>query len=276
MILPFEVHLTIESTDENAIDRLQTLTDLSRQRIKFAMSNGAVWRTRGRNTRRLRRAKNVMQVGDELHLYYDEKVLAEQPQPATLVADLGGYSVWNKPYGMRSQGSKWGDHCTITRWAERTLQPQRSTFTVHRLDRAAKGLILVAHTKRIAATLSTMFRDRTIEKGYRACVVGDFSLLASPVRVTTPIDGKVALSEFRFLSRSSDAKTSHVDVRIETGRKHQIRRHLAELNYPIVGDRLHGISVVGDVDLQLTACRLAFVCPIGNKPVVYSLGEAPV
>ncbi len=52
------------------------------------------------------------------------------------------------PYGMLSQGSKWSDHCTIARFAQQHLTPERPVFIVHRLDRAATGLILIAHSKK--------------------------------------------------------------------------------------------------------------------------------
>jgi len=146
-----ESHVTVDSPDDSPIDLLQQASGLSRQRIKFAMTQGAVWVTRGRNTQRLRRAKRALREGDELHLYYDATILAEIPAEPALLADVGGYSVWRKPYGLRSQGSKWGDHCTVVRWAERHLQPERPAFTVHRLDRAANGLMLVAHSKSMAA-----------------------------------------------------------------------------------------------------------------------------
>ena len=145
MTKPIEIHLSIESSEVGSVDLLHQASGLPKQRIKWAMTQGAVWLTRGRNTQRLRRAKRTLQAGDEIHLYYNADILAEVPPPPMLIADVGDYSVWNKPYGLRSQGSKWGDHCTVARWAERHLKPERSAFTVHRLDRAANGLILVAH-----------------------------------------------------------------------------------------------------------------------------------
>jgi tRNA pseudouridine32 synthase/23S rRNA pseudouridine746 synthase len=266
-----EAHLPVESTTDTPLDLLHSATGLAKQRIKLAMTQGAVWISRGSHTQRLRRAKRALRAGDELHLYYDEKILAEVPPPPRLVEDLGAYSVWDKPCGLRSQGSKWGDHCTLARWAERHLLPERSAFTVHRLDRAANGLMLVAHTKTTAAALSALFKNRAVEKCYRALLSGDFSGQPNPLRVEKKIDGKEALSEISLLHVIEGGERSLVDVRIETGRKHQIRRHLADLGYPIVGDRLYGTSKADGVDLQLSAHLLAFYCPVKNERVEYRL-----
>ncbi len=268
---PIEAHVLIESTEDSSVDLLQRSTGLSKQRIKFAMTQGAVWITRGRNTQRLRRVKRALRVGDEIHLYYDAKILAEIPPEPTLIADVGGYSVWCKPCGLRSQGSKWGDHCTLVRWAERHLQPERSAFTVHRLDRAANGLMLVAHSKSIAAALSVLFQKREVEKRYHALVAGDFSEQPDPVRLERQIDDREAVSECSLLQVIDDGSRSLVDVRIETGRKHQVRRHLAELGYPIIGDRLYGVGEEDGVDLHLTAYLLAFHCPVNDEQVQYRL-----
>lgn len=262
-----ELHVRVEAPGENAVTLLHRESGLSKGRVKDAMTRGAVWITRGSNTQRLRRAKRELKAGDEIHLYYNAEILAEEPAEPMLVADVGEYSVWNKPYGMRSQGSKWGDHCTVARWAERNLMPERPAFVVHRLDRAASGLILVAHSRKTAANLSLLFQNREVDKRYRAWVKGDFSRHESPCRVDSDIDGKHAVSEFAFVK--TEGGRSLVDVRIETGRKHQVRRHLAELGFPIVGDRLYGDAANDEVDLQLVACRLAFHCPVAGEPVEY-------
>ena len=269
--MKIESHIVVEAPEQNAVELLQQASELPKQRIKFAMGQGAVWLTRSGHTQRLRRAKRKLRQGDELHLYYDDEILAEVPPEPDLVADVGEYSVWNKPFGLRSQGSKWGDHCTIVRWAERHLQPERPAFTVHRLDRAANGLILVAHSKKMAATLAKIFQSRKVEKRYLALVAGDFSGQPSPLRVDQPIDGRKAVSEISLEQVDDDKSHSLVEVRIETGRKHQIRRHLADLGHPVIGDRLYGTGEEDGVDLQLTAYLLAFRCPVSGEKAEYRL-----
>ena len=134
-----EIHVEVKSASDLPVDLLSEASGISKQGVKAAMNKGAVWVTRGKTTQRLRRAKRTLRKGDEVHLYYDEFVLAMVPPEPLLLADVGAYSVWNKPCGLLSQGSKWGDHCTVVRWAEQHLKPQRPAFTVHRLDRATRS-----------------------------------------------------------------------------------------------------------------------------------------
>jgi len=259
----FQIHIEIKQQNCVAVDLLAAESGLSKQQIKQIMQKGAVWLSKGRKTQRLRRAKKSVHIGETIHFYYDKTVLEKQPPEPQLLADEGQYSVWNKPYGMLSQGSKWGDHCTITRWAEQHLKPQRVSFVVHRLDRAANGLIIVAHEKNAAAKLSNLFQQRQVEKRYQIWVHGHFSDGATknnPVKVDNDIDGRHAVSYFTLLEYDAKQDRSLLDVSIETGRKHQIRRHSALLGFPVIGDRLHGRE--GDKeDLQLTAYFLSFKCP---------------
>jgi tRNA pseudouridine32 synthase/23S rRNA pseudouridine746 synthase len=266
----FELHLTLEEDTAVAVDFIAAHCDLSKARIKVIMQRGAVWLTQGKKTQRLRRAKRELKVGQTVHVYYDEHVIDAVPIAPTLVADMQSYSVWNKPCGMLSQGSKWGDHCTVTRWAEQHLKPERPAFVVHRLDRAANGLILVAHSKQAAAKLSALFQTRNIEKRYRIQVAGLFVKTEAPIRVEQDVDGKHAVSHFMCLSHNESEQSSEIDVSIETGRKHQIRRHAQSLSFPVIGDRLYG-DVRQRQDLQLCAYFLAFNCPFSNKKQTFNL-----
>lgn len=266
-----EYHLQVES-EGLAIELLADVCDLSKAQLKQAMQKGAAWYTRNKHTQHLRRAKKIMQPGDELHLYYDEKVLAENVSGAELIADEGDYSVWYKPYGMRSQGSKWGDHTTVHRWAEQHLLPQRNAFLVHRLDRAASGLILIAHSKKMAAILSELFQQRKIDKRYKVIVHGQPE--QAVVRLETELDGKSAISKFTLLEYDKNSDRSLLEVSIETGRKHQIRRQLSEAGLPVVGDRLYG-TMMDEQDLQLVAVRLALILDDEPKRYLLAMDKHP-
>ena len=170
---------------------------------------------------------------------------------------------------MYSQGSKWGDHCTIYRWAEQQLQPQRPAFLVHRLDRAASGLIIVAHSKKVATAFSELFKNRHIQKQYRAIVEGSLHHLTLPYTISDEIDNKPAVSKIIATDELENNRTN-LTIEIETGRKHQIRKHLAGIDYPIVGDRLYGFKQSAE-NLQLQSCYLKFNCPVTNTIQEYSL-----
>jgi tRNA pseudouridine32 synthase/23S rRNA pseudouridine746 synthase len=205
-------------------------------------------------------------------MYYSDTVLDEVPAPLTLIADENTYSLLYKPYGVRSQGSKWSDHCTVTRWAEQNLLPRRPAFPVHRLDRAASGLILVAHAKKTATALARQFEERSVEKRYRAIVHGRFQPTPEPKLLDAPIEGRDARTIVTLIAANSEGDRSLLDIVIETGRKHQIRRHLSDIGHPVIGDRMYG-SPVQDQDLQLTAWLLAFTCPVSAERKTFQLPE---
>ena len=289
-----EFHIPVTSDDRSAVDWLAEASGLSRQKLKQYMQKGCVWLERVNNKatnetedtvepttatqqayiQRLRRAKKVLNTTQILHFYYDESVLAAEIADAILIEDLGDYSIWNKPSGMLSQGSKWGDHTTIYRWAEKHLQPERPALIVHRLDRAANGLIILAHKKSVASQFSKLFEQRLIDKHYLVEVEGEFSTKIaggeSRLTINVAIDDRTAISHVTMLAFNVDKNTSTLEVQIETGRKHQIRKHLSQIGFPVVGDRLYGGNNIS-VDLQLKAKKLRFTCPITSEERYFTL-----
>jgi len=250
-----QYHIPIDDNnrESSVLDILQHASELSRQQLKQAMTKGAVWSQIGKTVRPLRRDPANCLRFEQLHFYYDPEVLKQSALPLCLIEDAKEFSVWNKPYGMRSQGSRWGDHTALIRQAE--LQLDRPASIVHRLDRAAQGLILVAHNKAGARHLSKAFSEHLIAKHYRIIVEGCFP--EGEQHTELAIDGKAASSYFQKVENLSGNR-SLLDVRISSGRKHQIRVHAANLGYPVVGDRLHGNAAEGDIDLQLCAYHLKF------------------
>jgi len=254
--LIFKSQLTLEA-DAFVIEALMEMEKpktFSKQQLKVLLQQGCIWwlSTKMKQPQRVRRAKKTIKQGDTLYLYYNQKVLCEAPKEAQLIKDLNDYSVWYKPKGMASQGSKWGDHTTLQRWVETHLQ--RPTFIMHRLDKATDGLILLAHTQKMAKTLTQAFENRKIDKIYQAWVKGSFP--ETEQHYTQPLEGKTAISHVQLLTYDAKADQSQVQIKIETGRKHQIRRHLSHAGYPIMGDRLYNPPIEHTQDLQLTAVQL--------------------
>ena len=289
----FEVHQPV-SESVKAIDALYTGVEkflaeqvelglcnddfkISKQQLKVVMSKGAVWLTdanttnsKSGKTNRLRRATKLLKPNQMIHLYYDAKILNVEVPQAQLLLDKGDYSLWYKPKGMMSQGSKWADHSTIVRFSQTQFTPERQGFIVHRLDRATDGVIVVGHTKSATRQLCELFAKGSVNKRYLAIVHGDFP---ESLEIDFPVDNKAALSHCIKRDYCPEKDLSLVEIKIDTGRKHQIRRHLSAVGFAIVGDRLYG-KKEQSVDLQLTSFSLEFVCPMKNQSVSTSLSPS--
>jgi tRNA pseudouridine32 synthase/23S rRNA pseudouridine746 synthase len=270
----FEKHIQLEKS-QTALECLSENIDLSNQQLKKIMHNGAVWLENSYGINRIRRAKKMLRHKDWLHFYYNIEIQNEKPLPARLISDEGDYSVWDKPCGMYSQGTKWGDHCSIYRWAENNLQPQRPAFIVHRLDKSANGLIILAHKKKVAAKFGKIFENRGIYKKYRVVVEGELTSADLPEKklpceISNILDDKPAISEILSFEYDKINFQTTVELNIKTGRKHQIRRHLSGLGFPVVGDRLYGANNL-KVDLQLSSIELAFICPVTSVQKKFKL-----
>lgn len=264
-----EFHLTIADAGISVIDALATHTELPKARIKDALNKGAVWlHARGRE-QRVRRATKVLQRGDRLSLYFDPDVLQREAPAPQLIADERDYSVWIKPAGMLAQGTRFGDHCALLRWCEKYFENARECFLVHRLDREAEGLMLIAHSKKSADAFSKMLQQHRIQKRYAVTVEGEVGAIGSKQRIDTALDGKDCATEVTVINFDSLKNRSMLAITLITGRKHQIRRHMAGIGFPVVGDARYGKGHYArdGESLALKAVALEFICPLrgGNK-----------
>ena len=163
---------------------------------------------------------------------------------------------------------------------------------VHRLDQDTSGLIVVAKSEAAMAGLAAAFSShRNVEKVYLAVCHGRPSLDAGRIENMIgrhPVDrkrmavvernGKLAITNWRVLGHSEEKRVSVVECRIETGRTHQIRVHMAALRCPVVGDATYG-SASRDRLLRpvparqmLHAWRLSLRHPVTREPMDF---EAP-
>jgi 23S rRNA pseudouridine1911/1915/1917 synthase len=152
---------------------------------------------------------------------------------------------------------------------------------VHRLDRGTSGLILVAKTAEALRTLTTAMRKRQIEREYLGLVAGIPAAERGTIegaigrdakqraRFAVRADGRTAVTHYEI--REPLVRASELAFRLETGRTHQIRVHMATFGHPIIGDPLYG-RPDARVDLNhqaLHAWRLRLLHPRTGEPIAF-------
>lgn len=182
------------------------------------------------------------------------------------------YLVADKPAGIVS--------CDDPKSAEAILRVQENIPTleaVHRLDRDTTGCLVFAKRHAALTAAIEMFKTHKVSKTYHAIVVGEFKFAHQVI--DTPLDGETAVSKVAREAKSPDA--SFLRVRIETGRTNQIRRHLASVRSPIVGDRVFGLKSARDPRLMsvprqmLHASTIAMPDPMNPRSQIKAHSPLP-
>lgn len=151
---------------------------------------------------------------------------------------------------------------------------------VHRIDRDTSGLIIAAKNDRAHLALSAQLQDHTLARVYEAVVVGnlreDSGTVNAPIgrhpvdrkkMAIEPRNGRPAVTHWRVLARYPGY--THVECRLETGRTHQIRVHMASIGHPLLGDTVYGSKKPwpGLAGQCLHARKLRFLHPATGEPV---------
>lgn len=214
--------------------------------------------------------------------------LAFSPEPVEfdIIASTHDWLVVNKPVGLVTHpgAGNWTGtllNGLLYRFPELGQVPRAGI--VHRLDKDTSGLMVVARTEVAQTSLVRQLQARSMGRQYLALAHG--RMLASgtvdrpigrdprvPVKMSVdrPIAPKPAVTHYerQRIGEYAGSNVSQVLCRLETGRTHQIRVHLASLGHPLLGDVIYGGRLLGSVARQmLHAWRLSFLDPVSNEQV---------
>lgn len=187
--------------------------------------------------------------------------------PIKVIAETPDYLVIDKPAGLITHGGEGARGATLVDWllehypeTKKVGEDPERPGIVHRLDREASGLLVVARRQNFFDVLKKQFQERKVKKKYLALVFGclkkdagviDFPLqraqagykmaaLPKTVKGELNIKGRRAITEFAVVKKF--VNYTLLEVKIKTGRTHQIRAHLAAYGAPLVGDDLYGTA----------------------------------
>ncbi|MGB1269119.1 MAG: RluA family pseudouridine synthase [Flavobacteriaceae bacterium] len=201
--------------------------------------------------------KKVFQL--ELELIYEDDYFAAVNKPAGFPTNGNYYKTIENalPYNLKT-----------------STQPDALNFPkpVHRLDNPTSGILLIAKTKSAQIQLHNQFEAKTIQKTYHAIVVGK---LPSSGIITTNVNSQSALTEYITVSQINALQNEHltlVKLAPKTGRTHQLRVHLSELGFPIVGDKLYAPkNVMMHKGLFLAATTISLSHPITKQNLTLTI-----
>jgi len=185
-------------------------------------------------------------------------------------------AIINKPAGIDVSGNKFR---TVENMALSNISLNlgidglKKLRPVHRLDNPTSGLLLLAKTSQALIELSRQFQARKISKKYLAIVVGH---LPQKGKITSPINNQEAITLYKVIKYCPSLKVNEislVELKLLTGRTHQLRIHLSQLGFPILGDKLYGNQelILTGKGLFLSASELSFWHPKTNELMKFKL-----
>lgn len=224
--------------------------------------------------------------GDKITLNYEEKVMTVEKEEMDLdiVYEDDDVIVINKPNGVvvhpaigNTSGTLVNGLMYYTDLSEDEFRPG----IVHRIDAYTTGLLMIAKNNEAHESLSKQLKEHTVHRKYQALVWGviknNSGTIDAPIgrdkknrkMMGVTEDGKESITHFTVLERFKDATL--IELKLETGRTHQIRVHMSYIGYPIVNDPVYGRrNTIDDSGQCLHAKELGFVHPKTGEKLMFN------
>ena len=264
--------------------------DLSRVAIQRMIDNENI-KVNGKKTK----SSYKLNKGDELYIIAEEikeTKLEAQDIPLDIIYEDDDIIVVNKEKGMVVHPGNGNPDGTLVNAILNKCKESLSGIggeirpgIVHRIDKDTSGVLIVAKNDKSHINVSEQIKSHTVKKTYIALVRGiiknneatiDMPIARSMndrIKMAVSKNGKNAITHFKVLKRYNGYTL--LEINIETGRTHQIRVHLSEIGFPIVGDFVYsnGKNPFGVVGQMLHSKKIEFSHPTTNKKMIL---EAPL
>ena len=178
-------------------------------------------------------------------------------------------AIVRKPAGVLVSGNsfKTVTNALVQNLKKSTLPDATKPQPVHRLDYATTGILLIGKTSQTIIALNTLFKDKNIQKHYYAITIGN---MPTNGIINSIVDNKQALSSYKVIASVTSKRfevLNLVNLSPQTGRKHQLRIHLASIGNPILGDKDYGFPelILNGKGMYLHAYSLEFIHPFTKE-----------
>lgn len=287
-----EKYIIDENTQNNRIDKIVPIlnTDITRVTAQKLIEAGNITV----NGKKVKVSYKVSK-GEEIEVTLPEikeTKIEAQDIPVEILYEDDDIIVVNKPKGLVVHPANGNPDGTLVNALMKICKGSLSGIggeirpgIVHRLDKDTSGVLIVAKNDKAHLNLCEQIKNRKVKKTYLALTRGvikeNEATINMPIgRSTTDRkkmavvkNGKEAITHFKVLERYPN--NTYLEINLETGRTHQIRVHLSQIGYPIVGDMIYsnGKNDFGVVGQMLHAWKIKFTHPITGKEMEI---EAPL
>ena len=244
------------------------VSGLSRRKARAVIDQGGVFVDRTR----VKVASRPVRAGQSIEVNIGGAIAATEPPPAPQIVHVDDHIIIaDKPAGLVTAPTPESDRGDLL---DQLARAYGEVYLVHRIDLPTSGLLVFARTRDANKRLGDAFKAHDVDREYRAIAIGN---VTSQV-IDRPIDARRAVTHVEALEPLANATL--VAARLETGRTHQIRIHLAGLGNPLAGDTQHGGETARTFlprapRLALHAATLGFTHPATGERVRFTSEPPP-